>query len=431
MPSEKKTNSTISVVHEICCGLDVHKKKVTACLMISDISATEQHEIVEFDTFTDDLNKLKDWLLDLGCPVVSMESTGPYWTPVYNVLEDSFRAILVNARHMKNVPGRKTDVSDSRWLAGLLRHGLIKASFVPPKRQRHWRDLTRIRKSYMQDLGDYKRRVHKLFQQANIKIDSVVSDLFGQTGRNLMKLLVSKDTSPTLIEVQDCLRGSLKNKSEELYRAVQGFFEDHQRYLLSALLNTIEYFEKQIENINIRISQEMRDVEAKTRQLQDVPGIGAINSHAILAEIGPTAEAFPTASALASWCGLSPGNNQSAGKRFSGKNQVWKNHLKTIMVEVAWAAIKTRGSYYRAKYYALRARLGPKKAIIAVAHRILKAVYHILKHGVPFKDLGEAYLLRRNRETKINYLSRQAALLGYNLVLTETERNDQDKKIFS
>ncbi len=416
MLSNEQNNSTISVVHEISCGLDVHKKSVSACLLYSDSSGAEQSEMREFETFTDDLIKLKEWLLERECPVIAMESTGPYWTPIHNVLEDSVRVILVNARHMRNVPGHKTDISDSRWLAGLLRHGLLKAAFIPPKHQRQWRDLTRMRRNYKEDLGDFQRRVHKLFQQSNIKIDSVVSDLFGATGRNLMKLLISSDNSPTISEVENCLRGSLQDKAAELHRSVQGFFEAHHRFLLSVLLNTIENLETQISVLESRIREVMRDAQEAIRRLEEIPGVGAVSSHAILAEIGPTLDEFPSAHALASWCGLSPGNNQSGGKRFSGKSPVKKNHLKTIMVEVAWPAIKTRGSYFRAKYYSLRARLGPKKAIIAVAHKILKAIYHVLKDGVHFKDLGETYLLERNREAKIKYLTWQASLIGYELV---------------
>lgn len=415
MPSKKDNTSVVSVVHHICCGLDVHKKIIAACIISSDAGEGHRSEVMEFETFTDDLIKLRDWLLERECPVVAMESTGPYWTPIHNILEGYVQVILVNPRHMKNVPGRKTDISDSRWLAGLLRHGLVKAAFIPPKYQRQWRDLTRMRKNYMQTVGHFKRRVHKLFQEANIKIDSALADLFGSTGRNLMRLLVSKESSLTFSEVEDCLRGSLREKAKELHRSVKGFFEEHHRYLLVFLLETIEKLEKQIEDLEVRINQVQRTSEKQINRLKEIPGVSDVSAHALLAELGPTLEAFPSPTALASWCGLCPGNNQSGGKRFSGKIRVKKHHLKTIMVEIAWPAIKTKGSYYKAKYYALKSRLGPKKAIIAVAHRILKAIYYVIKHGVCFKDLGEAYLLERNRASKIRYLSKQAALLGFEL----------------
>lgn len=430
MPSKTKNTSTVSVVHEICCGLDVHKKTVCACLLWSDASGTEQCEVVEFETFTDDLFRLKEWLMERECPVVAMESTGPYWTPIHNILEGFFQVILVNARHMRNVPGRKTDLSDSRWLAGLLRHGLLKAAFIPPKYQRHWRDLTRMRNKYQQTVGHFKRRVHQLFQQANIKIDSVLSDLFGLTGRSLMKLLTSKNATPSLGEVEQCLRGSLKAKRTEVYRSIQGFFEEHHRDMLALMLETIEKLESQVKELDHRIIQAMRTHQAKIDGLDEIPGISDVSAPAVLAEIGPTLEAFPNADALSSWCGLCPGNNQSGGKRFSGKSRVRKNRLKTIMIEIAWPAIKKKGSYYRAKYYALRARLGPKKAIVAVAHRILKAIYHVIKYDTPFKDLGEAYLLEKNKDAKIRYLARQAALLGFQLVPGLQEQVKREQPIF-
>jgi transposase len=431
MPSKKHNSSTVSVVHEICCGLDVHKKTVSACLLWSAAGGAEQCEVMEFETFTDDLIRLKEWLIERECSVVAMESTGPYWTPVHNILEGFVQVILVNARHMRNVPGRKTDLSDSRWLAGLLRHGLLKAAFIPPKYQRQWRDLTRMRNKYQQTVGDFKRRVHKLFQEANIKIDSVLSDLFGLTGRNLMKLLTSKGSTPTLGEVEQCLRGSLKEKRADVYRSIQGFFEEHHRDLLALMLETIEKLESQLKALDQRIIQSMSTYREKINGLDEVPGISDVSAPAVLAEIGPTLEAFPNAGALASWCGLCPGNNQSGGKRFSGKSRVRKNRLKTIMIEIAWPAIKKKGSYYRAKYYALKARLGPKKAIVAVAHRILKAIYHVIKYDTPFKDLGETYLLEKNKDAKIRYLTRQAALLGFELVLAHQAPAQPEQPIFS
>lgn len=431
MPPKKKNTSTVSVVHHVCCGLDVHKRTVSACLLWSDVDGTEQCEVMEFETFTDDLIRLKEWLIERECPVVAMESTGPYWTPVHNILEGFFQVILVNARHMRNVPGRKTDLSDSRWLAGLLRHGLLKAAFIPPKYQRQWRDLTRMRNKYQETVGDFKRRIHKLFQEANIKIDSVLSDLFGSTGRSLMRLLATKGSTTTLSDVEQCLRGALKKKREEVYRSIQGFFEEHHRDMLALMLETIEKLESQVKTLDKRITQSMRDYQQKIDSLGEIPGISDVSAPAVLAEIGPTLEAFPNANALSSWCGLCPGNNQSGGKRFSGKSRVRKNRLKTIMIEIAWPAIKKKGSYYRAKYYSLRTRLGPKKAIVAVAHRILKAIYHVIKHDTPFKDLGEAYLLEKNKDAKIRYLTNQAALLGFNLVPTHKATPQPEQRIFS
>jgi transposase len=419
MSPKKEDTSSISVVHPICCGLDVHKDTICACVLWSDAEGRERQEVAEFGTFTTHLVNLKEWLFAHECPIVAMESTGQYWTPVHNVLEHHFRVLLVNPKHMKNVPGRKTDASDSKWIASLLRHGLLKGGFIPPKFQRQWRDLTRTRKSYVRNLGDFKRRIHKLFQCANIKIDSVVSNLFGLTGRGLMKMLVENAGPLSLPQVEQCLMGKLKNKATELHEALQGFFDHHHRYLLSVLLQSIEHLEDQIHRLDDAIHKAMADHQDLMEQLKEIPGISDVAAASVLSEIGPTLEAFQSPAALASWCGICPGNNQSAGKRRSGKNRVRKNHLKEIMVEIAWPAVKKKGSYFKSKYYALKARLGPKKAIVAVAHRILVAIYHVIKYRQPFKDLGEHYLLDRNRNTRIKYLKKQATLLGYELVPKE------------
>jgi len=410
-------NGIVNVVHPICCGLDVHKEKISACLISSSVFGGTYTEVQEFGTFTDELMRLRDWLLKNVCPIVAMESTGIYWRPVHNVLEGYVEVILVNARHIKNVPGRKTDICDSKWLAGLLRHGLLKGSFIPPKEVREWRDLTRLRRTYVETLGDYKRRTHKLFESANIKIDSVVSDLFGQTGRNLMRLLGQGSFPIRQEDMEGCLRGKLKAKREELYRSIQGFFTDHHGYLLHSLLKTIATIEGEIEAINDRLRQVMKNHESLLRMLMEVAGISEVSACGILSEAGSTMDPFRTSAALCSWAGVCPGNNESAGKRHSGKSPVRKHHLKTIMVEVAWAAVKVKGSYYREKYYRLKARRGARRAIVGIAHRLLKAVYHIIKDGVPFKDLGEDFLNRANGlQSRVRRLRNQAHQLGYALV---------------
>lgn len=415
--AESNDNGIVNVVHPICCGLDVHKEKVSACLISSSVFGGIYTEIQEFGTFTDELMRLRDWLLKNDCPIVAMESTGIYWRPVHNVLEGYVEVILVNARHIKNVPGRKTDICDSKWLAGLLRHGLLKGSFIPPKEVREWRDLTRLRRTYVETLGDYKRRTHKLFESANIKIDSVVSDLFGQTGRNLMRLLGQGSFPIRQEDMEGCLRGKLKAKREELYRSIQGFFTDHHGYLLRSLLKTIATIEGEIEAINDRLRQVMKNHEPLLQMLMEVAGISEVSARAILSEAGSTMDSFQTSAALCSWAGVCPGNNESAGKRHSGKSPVRKHHLKTIMVEVAWAAVKVKGSYYREKYYRLKARRGARRAIVGIAHRLLKAVYHIIKDGVPFKDLGEDFLNRANGlQSRVRRLRNQAHQLGYALV---------------
>jgi len=413
--TRSEDSKIIRVVHPICCGLDVHKESISACVIYLDNNGADQYEIKVFGTFTDDLMRLRSWLIDYECPVVAMESTGIYWRPVHNVLEDTVRVVLVNARDIKNVPGRKTDIGDSKWLAGLLRHGLLRGSFIPSKDVRAWRDLTRLRKQYVHTVGDYRKRTHKLFESANIKIDSVVSDLFGVTGLNLMNLLVS-DRALTLANIELCVRGKLKGKEKELYRSIQGFFSDHHRFILQRLLSTIATLEEEIAVFDAQIRHLMKDHDALLNRMKKAAGIADVSSCEILAELGPDLSEFPTGEAIASWAGLCPGNNESAGKRKSGKSPVRKHHLKTIMIEVAWAAIKKKGSYFKDKYYRLKARRGAKKAIVAIAHRILLGIYHVIKDGVEFHDLGEDYLTQRNKSQKMSYLRKQAQLLGYDLV---------------
>jgi transposase len=414
--TQKNNSKVIGVVHPICCGLDVHKESISACVIFSDKDGVDQFAVEEFGTFTDELMRLRNWLLDHECPVVAMESTGIYWRPVHNVLEGSFQIVLVNARDIKNVPGRKTDIGDSKWLAGLLRHGLLKSSFIPPQAVRQWRDLTRLRKKYVQTVGDYRKRTHKLFESANIKIDSVVSDLFGVTGRNLMQLLIKEGEPLTLRDIESCVRGKLKGKETELFRSIQGFFTGHHRVLLKMLLETITGLESQIAALDRQIRSYMAEHQLLLDRMKKAPGISDVSSCDILAEIGPTLDTFKTDTALVSWSGLCPGNNESAGKRKSGRSHVKKHHLKTIMIEVAWAAIKKKGSYFKDKYYRLKARRGAKKAIVAIAHRILLGIYHVIKDGAEFRDLGEDYLKHRNQSRKILNLRKQAQSFGYDLV---------------
>jgi transposase len=416
MARKRQDTRLLSVIHLICCGLDVHKGKISACLITTDESGKEEYEIREFGTFTDELIELREWLLASHCLIVAMESTGVYWRPVHNVLEGYLEVILVNARHVKNVPGRKTDIEDSRWLAGLLRVGLVRGSFIPEKSIRQWRELGRSRKKYSQSLGDYKRRVHKVFETANIKIDSIVSDLFGLTGRNLIELLCIEGCEVGLEKVEQCAKGSLKSKVTELHRSIQGFFEDHHRFLIMSLMRTITIIETEMAFISERMKAVMQDYDDTITRLDVVPGINELSAQYVLGELGPTLKEFRSSGALASWSGLCPGNNESAGKRKSGRSPVRKHVFKTIMVEIDWAAVKTKGTYYRDKYYRLRTRLGPRKAIVAIAHRILKAIFAIIKDGEEYKELGEDYLSKKNAKNKLNNLKRKAKELGFDLV---------------
>lgn len=411
-----KDSRILSVIHSVCCGLDVHKKVIVATLISSNDSGQDVSHTMEFGTFTDDLVKLRSWLLEHECLIVAMESTGIYWRCVHNVLEADFEVILVNAGHVKNVPGRKTDIGDSRWLAGLLRHGLLRGSFIPAKEIRQWRELSRVRRKNRDTIGDYKRRVHKLFETANIKIDSMGSDLFGVTGRNLIMLLM---TGPKEIRIEDielCAKGSLQGKVNELHRSIQGFYEEHHRFQLTSLMQVIEALEKANGSIDARMRKLMQEHNDLIHRMDEVPGINELSAQYVLSELGPDLETFTHASALASWAGLCQGNNESAGKRRSERSPVRKHHLKTIMIEVAWAAVKKKGTYYRDKYWRLRYRLGPKKAIVAIAHRTLKALFFIIKRGEEYRELGNRYLTAKSQKNKPTRIRRDAEELGFSLI---------------
>jgi transposase len=406
----------LTVLHLICCGLDVHKEFVTACLVITDGDGRSRQILERFKTVTEDLIRLREWLLEHECPIVAMESTGVYWRPVHNILEGYLKVQVVNARHIKIHSGRKTDMSDCQWIASLLRVGLLRGSFIPAKTVRQWRDVARYRKHLVGALGDAKRQVHKLLETSNIKIDSVVSDLFGRTGRNLMNLLTNDQTELTQQSVEECLRGKLQSKGTELFRAVQGFFEDHHRWMLRELLDRVRELEERIKRVHARLTEQLADHEDLLARIDEVPGINTVGGQQILSELGTDLAAFPNAAALSSWAGVCPGNNESGGKRRSGRSPVRAGQVRTYLVEIAWAAVRTKGTYFRAKYFSLRSRLGPKKAVMAIAHKLLKALYHIIKDGVRFNELGEDYLTDLNKESKIRYLHRQAEKLGCKLV---------------
>jgi len=414
--TQQKYIKSVSIVHPVCCGLDVHKKIILACLIDQRQNETVI-EIKEFSTFTRDIQSLKNWLLAHECPVVAMESTGVYWRPVHNILEDCVQVVLVNARHYKNVPGRKTDVSDSQWLTELLQHGLLRGSFIPDSEVRQWRELVTMRNHFVATESDYRRRIQKVFETANVKIDSVVSDLFGVSGRNLIDLILTVPTEGiTLENVQECLRGRLTPKGEELFIAIQGFVTDHHRFLLSKYLDVVDSSRRSVLDIENKIREVMKPHQEVLDRLQEVPGISEVAAAGVLARLGPNLDVFPNSAALCSWAGMCPGNNESAGKRHSGHSPVYKHPLKTLLVEVAWAAVKTKGSYYREKYYRLKARRGAKRAIIAIGHKILKAIYFIIKEGKHYKELGAEYLSENNKKSQIYRLKKMAEKYGFALV---------------
>jgi transposase len=393
------------------CGLDVHKETVVACVMGSGI----KKEIRTFSTKTNDLLSLKTWLSSMGITHVAMESTGSYWKPVFNVLEDSFTLILANARHIKNVPGRKTDVKDSEWICRLLRSGLLAGSFIPPQVIRELRDLTRYRRKLMQSLSAEKNRIQKVLEDANIKISSVLSDTFGVSGSQMITAIMEGKLCEE--EMANLAKGKLTCKKEEIREALVGYFQDHHRFMIRASLEHIKHLEKLISDLDWETKKKLEQYQKEYDLLQTIPGVKEQGAASIIAEIGVDMNIFPSEGHLSTWAGMSPGNNESAGKKKSGKTTQGNKNLRAALTQCAWAASKTKNTYLSAKYHSLVGRRGKKRALIAIGHKILVIAYHIIKNGLPYKELGKDYLLHR-REDKIvkNHIKRLRDL-GYEVEL--------------
>lgn len=402
-------------VLERCCGLDVHKETVTACLIVPGASGERTETIRTFGTMTADLLELRDWLAAQKCTHVAMESTGVFWKPVYYLLEDDFTVLLVNAAHVKNVPGRKTDVSDCAWIAQLLEHGLLRGSFVPPPEIRALRDLTRYRKGLIQERAREVNRVHKVLQDAGIKLSSVASDVMGVSGRAILSGLIEGAGDPETLVV--LAKGRLRSKLDLLRKALRGRFTDHHAFLLAELLAHIDYLDVSIERCSERIAEQMRPFAEALALAVTAPGIDRKTAEMLLAETGADMSRFPSAGHLASWAGMCPGNEESAGTRKSGKARKGNRWLSAGLTEAALSAVRSKDTYLRAQYLRIRARRGPRKAIRAVAHSLLVSVYHMWKDRVPYQDLGGDYFTRRDPQTRIRYLVRQLEQMGQRVTL--------------
>src|SRR5437588_1720114 len=373
-------------VHERCCALDVHKAQVTACVHVPGHEGERSELCVEFSTMTADLLGLRDWLKGLGVTHVAMEATGVYWKPVYYLLEDDFELLLVNAQHVKNVPGRKTDVQDAQWLCQLLEHGLLKGSFVPPKPIRELRDLTRYRKSLVWERSREANRLHKLLEDANIKLASVATRVLGASGRAMLAELCGGRNDPEALA--ELARGKLRRKLPELRKALTGRFSSHHALLLSHLLSHSDYLDETIDSLSAEIEERLRPFEHKVELLTTIPGVGQRTAEAILAELGADMQRFPDHCHVASWAAICPGNEESAGKRKTGKTRKGDSWLRTALIEAAnSAAGRTRDTYLNAQYMRIKRRRGHSKAIVAIAHSILVATYYILRDEVPHEDL--------------------------------------------
>lgn len=407
----------MQVVVDRCCGLDVHQATVVACVLIGDVGKKAKKQTRTFKTFLSGLEELRDWLFELGVTHVAMESTGVYWKPVFTVLEDAVTIVVGNAYHIKNVPGRKTDVKDAEWIAELLRHGLIASSYVPTKEVRVLRDLMRYRKTLTETRVDERNRLLKLLETANIKLSTVATNAFGKSGMAMLNAIANGETDSA--RLAELAMGLLKKKHDDLKAALAGHVDSHHRFLLRLQLDRLAQVEADIARLDEQVTARMEPYEAQIGLLEQIPGIGKLTARTVLSELGPDLSAFSNEHKLAAWTGLAPGNNESAGKRMRGRTRKGNVYLKTALVEAATSAIRTKGSYIRSKYYRMKARIGANKAMVAIAHKLLIAVYHVLSKAEPYRELGEGYLdqVAKTRTTK--QLVRRLEGLGYQVALSD------------
>jgi transposase len=403
----------MEVVHSRCAGLDVHKKTVTAALLVSESPKELHHETRTFETMTADLLQLSDWLMLYGVTHVAMESTGEYWKPVFNILEHNFEVVLVNAQHIKAVPGRKTDVNDAEWIADLLKHGLLRASFVPPEGQRELRDLTRHRTNFVRERSTLVNRVQKVLEGANIKLASVASSVVGVTGRAILQALIDESATPK--EMAEMAKGKLRKKREQLVSALTGRVKPHHRFILTELLCNIDALDETIGHFDAEIKKYCAPYEQAVQLLDTIPGVARQTAQVIVSEIGTDMSRFPTANHLAAWAGVAPGNNESAGKRRSGKTRKGNVPLTTALIQAAHGVAHTRGTYLAAQYHRLAGRRGAKRAAVAVAHSILVIAYYIIQRKEPYRELGADYFDKRRPEASAKRLIKRLENLGYRI----------------
>ena len=402
------------------CGLDVHQATVVACLLIVREDGKVQKHVRTFGTTTRELLSLREWLLAEDCTHLAMESTGVYWKPVYAILEGALEIVVANAQHVKKVPGRKTDVKDAEWLADLLCHGLLRPSFVPPQPIRELRDLTRYRRKLVESQAAERNRLLKLLETANIKLSSVATDVFGVSGRLMLRALIEGKASPQ--EMAELAKRRLRNKIPELQLALEGRVEQHHRFLLKLQLERIESVEKDLNTLEQRIQEKLQPYAAQLTLLKEIPGVDWTLGAVIIAELGVDMSVFENVSQLTSWAGVCPGNNESAGKRKSSHIPKGNIYLKTALVEAANAAAKAKGTYLRDKFYRLKARRGYKRAAVAIAHKILVSIYHMLSQQVGYNDLGDLYLDKLNKHHLTRNLVHRLERLGYDVTLTAQQQ---------
>jgi transposase len=404
-------------IYEKCCGLDVHRDSITACIMIG-FGNQKRKFIKTFSTFTKDIRELAKWLKSYDICHVAVESTGIYWKPIFNVFEElSFDICLVNAQHVKNVPGRKTDVKDSEWLCKLLKCGLLSKSFIPPKAIVRLRELLRYRQKLIRELSSGKNRIIKSLENANIKLSTVFSDVFGTTAWLMVCKLVNGETNPDILT--EYIHPSCKSSKDDILKALEGTLQEEDRRMLQMQMKHLGALDALIEEVEMEVTIHVKPFEAEVNLLKTIPGIKDMAAASIIAEIGPDMNQFTSAFHLASWAGMCPGNNQSAGKIKSSRIKKGNVHVKVMLTQVAWAISRTKNTYLGAKYRSLAPRRGKKRAIIAVGRKALVICYHVLKDKVPYHELGVDFLDKLEPERKAKYHMKRLEELGYHVVSTQ------------
>lgn len=405
----------MDILYSRCAGLDVHKKTVVACRISEDETGKSVVQVRTFATMTVDLLALSDWLAEVQVTHVAMESTGEYWKPVYNILEGQFALLVVNAHHIKAVPGRKTDVKDAQWIADLWQQGLLRASFVPPAPQRALRDLTRHRSTFIRERATLSNRVQKVLEGANIKLASVATDVLGVSGRAMLNALVEGQVDA--VTMAALAKGRMKEKHADLEKALEGRVQATHRLILSELLTQIDSLDASIARFDAAIEEACAPFSEAVAHLDTIPGVARATAEMIVSEVGTDMNRFPTPGHLAAWAGVAPGNNESAGKRLSGRIRRGNQTLRTGLVQAAHAAAKTRNTYLSAQYHRLAGRRGKKKALLAVAHSILVIAYRLIERGEDYKELGGNYFDQRRPEATVRHLTSRLAQMGYDVVL--------------
>jgi transposase len=408
----------MQVLYQICAGLEVHKRSVVACLLSLDEQGQRHKQVRTFSTMTKELLELADWLKQAGCTHLAMESTASYWKPVYNLLEGLFELVVVNAQHFKAVPGRKTDVGDAEWLADLLRHGLLRASFIPERPQRELRDLTRYRTSLVEERARLVNRLQKILEDTNLKLSAVITDITGVSGRAILNQLLAGEEDPVVLA--ELARGRLRNKRDELEQALHGKLKAHHRFMLVEQLAHLDYLDEALEQLTKEIEARLANEAELIERLDAVSGVNARIAQITLAEIGTDMSRFPSEKHLSSWVGLCPGNHESGGKRYSGRTRKGNQALRRALLEAAHAAGHSKKTYLGALYRRLAGRLGKKKAAVAVARHILEIMYHLIAKGEEYQERGPNYRDERAQERAEKRWVKQLEKLGYRVSLQKS-----------